>query len=151
RDRADLFEGGGDLIRFGEHRFPVNAQPLELMIVPQGDGDSAHLAIHLAGTDFYEPIADERLLAARHLWQQDLPSESPEVYRGEYLAASVLADAEAGAGGLSVAALHDAVRAGTLEALLRDVAQARYDEGYERGVHEHDAARILEKLLAMRE
>jgi len=151
RDRADLFEGGGDLIRFGEHRFPVNAQPLELMIVPQGDGEGAHMAVHLAGSDFYEPIADERLLAARHLWQQDLPSESPEVYRGEYLAASVLADAEAGASGLSIAALHDAARGGTLETLLRDVAQARYDEGYERGVHDHDAARILEKLLAMRE
>jgi hypothetical protein len=151
RDRADLFEGGGDLIRFGEHRFAVNAQPLELMIVPQDEGEAAHLALHLAGTDFYEPIADERLLAARHLWQQDLPSESPEVYRGEYLAASVLADAEAGAGGLTLAALHDAARAGALEALLRDVAQARYDEGYERGVHDHDAARILEKLLAMRE
>jgi hypothetical protein len=151
RDRADLFEGGGELIRFGAHRFPVNAQPLELMIVPQEGDGGAGLAVHLAGSDFYEPIADERLLAARHLWQQDLPSESPEVYRGEYLAASVLADAEAGQGGLSVARLHDAARAGTLEALLRELAQARYDVGYERGVHDHDAAKILEKLLAMRE
>ena len=151
RDRADLFEGAGDLIRFGEHRFPVNAQPLELMIVPDPEGPDAGLAVHLAGTDFYEPIADDRLLASRHLWQQDLPSESPEVYRGEYLAASVLADAEAGTGGLTIAALHDAARAGTLEAMLRDLAQARYDEGYERGVHDHDAALILDRLLAMRE
>jgi hypothetical protein len=156
RDRADLFEGaGGELIRFGEHRFPVNAQPLELMIVPDPEGPDAGpdagLAVHIAGTDFYEPIADDRLLASRHLWQQDLPSESPEVYRGEYLAASVLADAEAGANGLTVAALHDAVRAGALEAMLRDLAQARYDEGYARGVHDHDAAQILDRLLAMRE
>ncbi|HWO22153.1 MAG TPA: DNA repair ATPase [Kofleriaceae bacterium] len=157
RDRADLFEGAGDLIRFGEHRFPVNTQPLELMIVPHEEGQRSGLAVHLAGTDFYEPIADDRLLAAKHLWQQDLPSESPEVYRGEYLAASVLADAEAGVGGLSgagslsIARLHDAVREGALEALLRELAQARYDEGYERGVHDHDAAKILERLLAMRE
>ncbi len=147
RDAADLFEGGGELIRFGEHRFPVNKQPLELMIVPHDDG----LAIHLAGTDFYEPLTDERLVAARALWHQDLPSESPEVYRGEYLAASVLADAEAGVGGATVAALHDHARAGTLEAALRQVAQERYDEGYERGVHDADAAKILERLLAMRE
>jgi hypothetical protein len=60
RDAADLFEGGGELIRFGDHRFPVNKQPLELMIVPHDDG----LAIHLAGTDFYEPLTDERLVAA---------------------------------------------------------------------------------------
>ena len=148
RDKADLFEGQGELIRFGAHRFPVNQQPLELMIVPHGDG----LAVHLAGTDFHEPIADERLLAARPLWDQDLPSETAEVYRGEYLAAAVLAAAEAGeAGAPTLAALHDAQRAGTLEALLRPIAQERYDEGYERGVHDHDAARILDRLLAMRD
>ncbi|MCE9573190.1 MAG: DNA repair ATPase [Deltaproteobacteria bacterium] len=147
RDKADLFEGGGELIRFGEHRFAVNNQPLELMIVPHEDG----LAVHLAGTDFYEPIVDARLTAARALWHQDLPSESPEVYRGEYLAASLLAEAEAGADGLTLPALHDAARAGTLPALVQQLAQARYDEGYERGVHDADAARILERLLAMRD
>ncbi len=147
RDKADLFEGGGETIRFGEHRFPVNTQPLELMIVPHEDG----LAVHLAGTDFYEPLEDERLLAAKPLWNQDLPSESAEVYRGEYLAASILADAEAGANGLTIAALHDAARLGKLEDLLKGIAQGRYDEGYERGVHDHDAAKILERLLAMRD
>lgn len=147
RDRADLFEGEGELIRLGAHRFPVNTQPLELMIVPHEDG----LAVHLAGTDFYEPLADERLLAARRFWDQDLPSEDAHVYRAEYLAASVLADAEAGRGALDLAALHEHVRAGTLEAALRPLAQERYDEGYERGVHDHDAARILERLLAMRD
>jgi len=147
RDRADLFEGAGELIRFGDHRFAVNAQPLELMIVPHGDG----LAVHLTGTDFYEPIDDERLAAARRLWGQDLPSESPEVYRGEYLAASVLAEAEAGAAGPTLAQLTDAMRAGALEPLVQAIAQERYDEGYERGVHDHDAAKLLERLLAMRE
>ncbi|MBA3396397.1 MAG: DNA repair ATPase [Deltaproteobacteria bacterium] len=150
RDRADLFEGGGELIRFGTHRFTVNTQPLELMIVPHDDG----LAVHLAGTDFYEAIDDAQLVQARHLWHQDLPSESPEVYRGEYLAASVLALADsgsAGTGALTLSALYDALRAGTLEAVLRQIAQERYDEGYERGVHDHDAAKILARLLAMRE
>ena len=147
RDKADLFEGGGELIRFGEHRFAINTQPLELMIVPHEDG----LAIHLAGTDFYEPLEEPRLLAAKHLWDQDLPSESADVYRGEYLAASVLADAETGTGAITLAALQDAVRTNTLEQLLRQVAQERYDEGYERGVHDHDAAKILERLLAMRD
>ena len=147
RDRADLFEGAGELIRFGDHRFAVNTQPLELMIVPHEGG----LAVHLTGTDFYEPIDDERLLAARRLWAQDLPSESAEVYRGEYLAASVLAGAEAGATGPTLAQLADAVRTGTLEPLVRTIAQERYDEGYERGVHDHDAAKLLERLLAMRD
>ena len=147
RDKADLFEGGGELIKFGEHRFAVNTQPLELMIVPHEEG----LAIHITGTEFYEAIVDDRLEAARPLWGQDLPSESPEVYRGEYLAASVLADAEAGIGALTLVALGEAARANTLEATLRQLAQERYDEGYERGVHDADAAKILERLLAMRD
>ena len=134
RDKADLFDGGGDLLRFGEHRFTVNTQPLELMIVPHDDG----LAIHLTGTDFYEPITDERLEAARHLWAQDLPSESTAVYRGEYLAASVLAE-------------RADLRGVALEPLVRQIAAERYDEGYERGVHDADAAKILERLVAMRD
>nr|HEX4317824.1 DNA repair ATPase [Kofleriaceae bacterium] len=136
RDRADLFDG--ETIKLGEHRFPVNTQSLELMLVPHDDG----LAIHLAGTDFYEPISDDRLLAAKAMWNRDLPSESDDVYRGEFLAASVLADVDRGK-------LVEAATAGTLEALVRQVAQERFDEGYERGVHDADAARILERLVAM--
>ena len=134
RDRADLFEGGGELLRFGEHRFTVNTQPLELMIVPHDDG----LAVHLTGTDYHEPIVDARLEAARHLWAQDLPSESAAVYRGEFLAASVLAE-------------RGDLRGVDLEALVRQIAAERYDEGYERGVHDADAAKILERLVAMRD
>jgi hypothetical protein len=152
RDRADLFEGGGgEVIKLGAHRFAVNTQPLEPMIVPHPDESIGGLALHLSGTDFYEALSDADLVAAKHLWAQDLPSESPEVYRGEYLAASVLADADAGRGALTAAMLVDAHRAGTLEASLRQLAQERYDEGYERGVHDHDAALILGRLLAMRE
>lgn len=150
RDKAELFDGGGNLLRFGEHRFAVNEQPFDVMIVPRGDG----LAMHLAGTDFYEPLADERLLAMRDFWGRDLPSESPAVYRGEYLAASVLAEAEAASGAapgaLTLAKLREAARDGGLEAVLRQIAQERYDEGYERGVHDADAAKILEALLALR-
>jgi MoxR-like ATPase len=148
RDRADLFEGG-ETLRLGEHRFAVNTQPLELMIVPRGGDDGDGLAVHLAGTELYEPIEDARLLAAKPYWAQDLPSESPEVYRGEFLAASLLAQADAGLGGLSRAALADAARGGELEALVRKAAQERYDEGYDRGVHDADAAKILDRLLAM--
>ena len=150
RDRADLFDGA-DVIKLGPHRFAVNTQPLEVMIVPHPDESVGGLALHLSGTDFYEPLTDPELAAAKHLWAQDLASESPDVYRGEYLAASVLADAEAGRGPLTLTLLHDAARASTLEEALRPIAQERYDEGYERGVHDHDAALVLGRLLAMRE
>ncbi|WP_438022667.1 DNA repair ATPase [Sorangium sp. So ce233] len=147
RDREDLFEGGGDVIKLGRHRFNVSTQPLELTLVPRGEG----LALHLTGTDFFEPIEDPALESARDLWGQELASETPDVYRGEFLAGSMLADAEAGRHGLSVDRLREAaIGPGGLLAAVRAYAEGRHDEGYERGVHDADAALILEKLLALR-
>jgi MoxR-like ATPase len=145
RDKADLFEEG-DLIKLGKHRFSVNTQPLELTMVPRGE----HMALHLTGTDFYELIDDAEFAKTKVFWSQELPSELPEVYRGEYLAACILFDAEEAKNGLTMAALREAGRSeGGLLELVRKVAGARYDEGYDRGVHDADAAKILEKLLAL--
>lgn len=144
RDRRDLFEegaAGGAVIKLGRHRLSVNAQPLELTIVPRGEG----MAFHLTGTDFYEAVGDSDFETTRPYWEQTLVSETPEVYRGEYLAASILFDAEEGQGGLSLAGL----RSGDLLEIVRARAAERYDEGYERGLHDHDAALILGKLLGL--
>ncbi|HYH44097.1 MAG TPA: DNA repair ATPase, partial [Thermoanaerobaculia bacterium] len=141
RDRRDLFEDGDAVIRLGRHRFSVNRQPLELTLVPRAGG----LAFHLTGTDFFEPVADPEFEATRPFWEQSLVSETPEVYRGEFLAAQLLADAEAGRGGLSLTAL----RQGDLAETVRAYAAERYEEGYERGLHDHDAALILDQLLGL--
>jgi hypothetical protein len=147
RDKLDLFEGGDAIVKFGRHRFSVNTQPLELTLVPRGDG----LALHLTGTDFYEPIDDPTFLETRPLWSQQIISETEDVYRGEYLAAQILFRADAHQDGLSLLALHEAQRSeGGLQELVRKFASERYDEGYERGLHDHDATLILDKLLAMR-
>ena len=144
RDKSELFDGGDNLIRFGKHRFTVNTQPLDLTLVPRDGG----LALHLSGTDFYEKIEDPELEATRVWWDQPVPSESPTVYRGEYLAASVLFAAEQSQ---SVAQLTAAqIEAGGLLKLVRAYAAERYDEGYERGLHDADAALILDRLLTMR-
>ena len=76
--------------------------------------------------------------ATRGLWDQTLVSETPETYRAEYLAASILAARSA-----------DELRDADLLRVVREAAADRYDEGYERGVHDHDAARILEVLLRL--
>ena len=144
RDKLDLFEDGENIIRLGRQRFGVNTQPLELTIVPRAEA----MAFHLTGTDFYQEIDDEEFKATRDLWSQPLVSESAEVARAEYLAACVLFRAERGEA-LSIAELHGAVRDGKLLDVVREEAQSRYDEGYDRGVHDADAARILERLLAM--
>ncbi|AKT39027.1 DNA repair ATPase [Chondromyces crocatus] len=162
RDREDLFEEGTSVIRLGRHKFNVNTQPLELTLVPQHGA----LSLHLTGTDFFETIDDPALNAARELWDQQLVSETAEVYRGELLALSMLEDAEAGRAGLSIAGLRDAALSvvsdagptgrmaqGPNEGLLavvRTFSAERHDEGYERGVHDGDTALILEKLLALR-
>jgi MoxR-like ATPase len=122
RDKKDLFEDGASVVRFGQHRFSVNAQPVELTLVPR-EG-VPHL--HITGTGFFEPITDPEFANTRAFWEQELVSETKDVYRAEYLA--------------YIAGDRD----------VRELAASRYDEGYERGVHDHDAALIAEKLRAMR-
>jgi hypothetical protein len=145
RDRSDLFEAGGSVIKLGRHRFSVSTQALDLTILPRGD----ELAVHLTGTDFMEPIHSDELAALREYWQVSLESESPALYRGEYLAGEILAAAEAGAEGLSMDGLRTQAAEG--DALAKTVAAfaaPRYRDGYQRGIHDHDATLILRTLLA---
>lgn len=153
RDKTELGGGGDNVIKLGEHRFSVQTQPLELVLVPRGE----QMTLHITGTDYFEAVEDEGLASARDLWDQTLVSEvtgtggSAGVYRGEFLAACMLFDAEDGKSGLSVEMLAEAARdeARLLET-VRAYAQDRLDEGYERGIHDADAAKILEKLVALR-
>ncbi|WP_329254813.1 DNA repair ATPase [Streptomyces sp. NBC_01478] len=133
RDRTDLYTDGGRTLRLGRHRFAVNTEPLDLTLVPSGDG----LAFALTGTDYRSPVADPEFAATRAFWDRPLPSESPLVYRAEHLAARLLD--ELGAQALA--------QEPDLAALVRRAAQESYDEGYERGVHDHDATAILRALL----
>ncbi|MFE2164376.1 DNA repair ATPase [Streptomyces sp. NPDC059447] len=136
RDRAELYADGGRTVRLGRHRFAVNTQPLELTLVPQGD----RLAFALTGTDYRSPVTDPGFEATRPYWGQSLPSENAGVYRAEYLAARLLFEHGP-----------DALTEADLPALVRRAAEASYDEGYERGVHDHDATVILKVLLRLHE
>ncbi|MFJ9046045.1 DNA repair ATPase [Streptomyces sp. NPDC102347] len=136
RDRTDLYADGGRTIRLGTHRFAVSTQPFELTVVPHDDG----LALALTGTDYRAPVTDPALLADRPLWDRHLPSESPRVARAEHLAARLLHEH----GPDALAAADD-----DLTALVRGAAEEAYDEGYERGVHDHDATALLTALLPL--
>ena len=147
RDRSDLFVDGGNILKFGRHQFSVNTQAIELTIVPRGD----EMAVHLNGTEFYEVITDPEFVATRPYWKQAVISETPEVYRGEYLAAIMLFAAEANEEGLTVERLDmERLSEEGLLATVRAFAANRYEEGYERGVHDADAAHILERVLDLR-
>ncbi|MGI5456466.1 DNA repair ATPase [Streptomyces sp. CA-249302] len=131
RDRADLTEDGGAAVRLGRHRFAVRREPVELTLQPDGDG----LAFAVTGTGYRRSAHLPELLAGREFWTQPLVSESPTLYRAEYLAASLLP------------AVTDEEQ---LLDQVRRAAESAYDEGYERGVHDHDATAILGALLRLR-
>ncbi|MGK3205748.1 DNA repair ATPase [Amycolatopsis sp. MEPSY49] len=135
RDRLDLYGEGGETIRLGRHTFAVNTQDIDLTLVPH-DGS---MKFAITGTDYRAPVRDAAFEATRPYWDQLLVSESPEVYRAEYLATSILAERP----------VAELVEAELLD-VVRSVAGERYDEGYARGVHDHDAAAILAALLRLR-
>ncbi|WP_077796192.1 DNA repair ATPase [Streptomyces sp. JHA26] len=137
RDRTDLYADDGRTLRLGAHRFAVNTQPLDLTLLPDGDG----LAFAVTGTDYRAPVTDPGFAATRAYWHRTLPSESPEVYRAEYLAARLLR----AHGPAALAAAED------LPDLVRTAAREAYDEGYETGVHDHDATLVLTALLPLYE
>ncbi|MEU8614504.1 DNA repair ATPase, partial [Actinoplanes sp. NPDC048791] len=122
RDRLDLYGADGNTIRLGRHTFAVNTQAIDLTLVPDGD----ELAFAVTGTDYRAPVRDASFVATRPFWNQTVVSETAAVYRSEHLAAALLADDPAGV----TAAAAD----GTLLTVVRRAAEARYDEGYERGV-----------------
>ena len=147
RDRSELFEGGGDVIRLGpRHRFSVNNQELDLTLLPRGD----HLALHLTGTDYLEPIHDETLDALRPFWSVGLASESATLYRGEYLAGELLDAARTQREGLSLDGLRQQLsQPEALARSVREFAASRYRDGYEKGIHDHDAALIVQAALPL--
>ncbi|MCE7080589.1 DNA repair ATPase [Streptomyces sp. ST2-7A] len=168
RDRTDLY-GPDGTVRLGRHAFAVTEQQVDLTLVPVGDT----LAFTITGTDYRAPLTDPSLAGTRVFWDQPLVSESPSVYRAEHLAAGLLAEHGAGAladtvrrlsaeetgTGVAVGDLLDPgaeLTATDLERLtrallptVRRAAEAAYDEGHDRGVHDHDAARLLAVLLRL--
>nr|WP_228633903.1 DNA repair ATPase [Halomonas sp.] len=143
RDRSDIYESGGDVIRLGpRHRFSVNQQHLDLTLVPRQE----RIMLHLTGTQYYEPLEDERLTELQDYWGMLLPSESPAVYRAEYLAYRFMGElAQPGAKPLNVEDFSE------LQRQIANFASPRYRESYEKGIHDHDAALIVRTLWPARQ
>ncbi|MEM9204359.1 MAG: DNA repair ATPase, partial [Actinomycetota bacterium] len=135
RDRADIFEDGGQIIRFGRHRFSVDTQPLELTTAVADD----EMQLVLTGTDFREPVDDAEFASTRSYWDQVLPSETPAMARAVHLATSLWND--------NPLAVTEAAAGGTLLTVVQQAAEARFDEGYDRGVHDADATALLDVLV----
>src|SRR5690606_7532431 len=145
RDKTDIFEEGGNVIKLGpRHRFNVNTQELDLTIIPR----EGELNIHLTGTNYYEPLQIPELLELREYWGMMQDSETARVYRAEYLASLILNAAQEQRDGLSMDLLHNALLDDELlHRLVREFAAPRYKEGYQKGIHDHDAALLLKELI----
>jgi len=145
KDRKELFVGGENVIRFGEHNFSVNVQPLDLTVVRREDRQF----FHLSGTDFFEAIEDQAFLETQSVWDMTVPSEDKAVYRGEFLAWQLLKDLVAADG-----QERDRIKALSPEERLEHVQKfmgPRYSEGYTKGVHDRDAEKIFGILAEIHE
>lgn len=159
KDRQELFVDGENAVRFGQHVFSVNTQPLDLTTVMRDE----RLHLHLTGTSFFEPIVWERHPEAaevtglddpvmfRQLLGQEVVSETADVYRGEYLAWQVMQAAEDGSADAVSRAELLSLDDGQLLAFVQRFMGPRYTEAYTKGVHDEDAARLLRPLLQMQQ
>lgn len=149
RDKSEIFESGGNIIKLGpRHKFSVNTQELDLTIVPKDD----HLYLQLTGTDFQELINHSKLQSYKPFWSIALESESPIVYRAEYLAYSIISSALNNENDLTYSDLMTQLnQPELLNKTVREYASVRYREGYEKGIHDHDAVKIITKLLPLGE
>jgi hypothetical protein len=153
KDRQELFVGGQDVIKLGKHHFNINTQPLELTVVNR-DGVQH---VHLTSTKYFEAITDEAFLATRDVWDQEVVSENRDVYRAEYLAWQMLKAFDLGSRGRESAQTSSGesqrrlTSAATTEeerlAFVQEFMGARYQEGYTKGIHDLDGAKIFHALL----
>ena len=165
KDKSDLFEDGGQIIKLGKHRFSVNTQPLDLTLLSRQQTNGKRiLNLHLTGTDYYEVLDNAELNALRPYWDMNIASESDQVYRAEYLAYSIIESAKNSTDGLTEARLYQAYdetvvnvsslatkseisEDSALSKLVRAYATPRYQMGYEKGIHDHDATLLLMQIL----
>nr|BFE87016.1 hypothetical protein GCM10020093_096170 [Planobispora longispora] len=150
RDRLDLYADGGETIRLGRHRFAVTTRPADLTLVPHGDG----MAFAVTGTGYRSPsgtpISRRPGPSGPSCWSRSRrrstaastspPRSWPPPRPGRCSWAT---------GRSRSPRSTRRRRPGELPEIVRGVAETRYDEGYERGVHDHDAALILRALLRL--
>ncbi len=152
RDQRELATADGNTLRLGRHAFTIHRQPLDMTLVANEGG----VSFHITGTDYFAPAQDTQLQTLSGFWSQLLVSETAALSRAEYLAGLLLEEVLEGRGTLplpELAAFAAEGPSGHARVLdhVRQFAATRYQEGYLKGVHDEDAARLLAALAAMQE
>jgi len=139
KDRKDLLDEGENVIKFGKHRFSVNIQSLDVSLVKK----EGEFFFHLSGTNFFE----KAILPSTYnttILDQELVSENTEVYRAEYLAFQFFNYLKEN----NLIKSNKAIKSSELEGQLQSFMASKYQEGYQKGIHDVDAALILKQLIA---
>lgn len=143
KDRQELYVDGENVIKLGKHKFSVNTKAIDLSIV-QKDED---LYYHITGTDFWEKVNGQNIEEYSKVFNQSIVSENKDVYRGEYLAYLIFEAAkEKKVESLDI--LYN-MSEEQLIVVVQKFMESRYDEGYTKGVHDLDGAKILKQLITM--
>ncbi len=124
KDRTDLFDG--DTVKLGRHRFAINTQPLDLTLVP-----------HEGSLSFADHR--DRLPGSGHGLRRHPGVLGPAARRRRRGRST----------GVNTWPRRCSPSRGTSPRPVRRAAESRYDEGYERGVHDHDAVKILDVVTRL--
>ncbi len=145
RDKAALVSDDGAVV-LGGVRLAQNNQPFEMVLSSRADerGNDT-VAATITGTDFAVDVSEE-LDGFTDLLGRSFPSETRTVSRSEYLAWAVLESMTARPGGL-IELLTATANPAKMNDLCQAEAERRHGDGYQRGVHDHDAARILAAVM----
>ncbi|MFK8024251.1 MAG: AAA family ATPase, partial [Ilumatobacter sp.] len=145
RDKAALVSDDGAVV-LGGVRLAPNGQPFEMVLSSRtSDRGDDTIAATITATDFAVDVTDE-LREYSDLLGRSFPSETPRVSRGEYLAWAVLETMSTRPGGLAEL-LTAAANPTKINELCQAEAERRHGDGYQRGVHDQDAARILAAVM----
>jgi hypothetical protein len=145
RDKAALVSDDGAVV-LGGVRLAQNTQPFEMVLSARRDerGNDT-IAATITGTDFAVDVSDD-LDEYADLLGRSFPSETSDVSRSEYLAWAVLETMTARPGGLQEL-LTATANPARMNELCQAEAERRHGDGYQRGVHDQDAARILTMVM----
>lgn len=141
KDKQELYVDGENVIKLGKHHFSVNTKAVDLSIVQKDE----KLYYHISGTDFWDTVVHEEINNYKHVFGQSILSENVDVYRAEYLAYSVF-EAARKMEFESLDSLYSKTETQLVE-VVQKFMEPRYQEGYTKGVHDSDGAKILKVLL----
>lgn len=131
KDKSELFTDGKNIIALGEYKFLVNQQSLSLTIVRKDN----QLYYHILGTSFYRKIDSSVLNEYASIWDQELLSETKDIYRSLFLAYQAFCES----------ARYEFEF--DWKKFIQEKTEKEYQGGYLKGVHNVDAEKIVESII----